>query len=141
MILQVFVHMTIAELQQKFSEYFPYLSLSFFSRPHDIYQSSPVKYLITERETLLERLEARPHHAALNILADMTAGQLEQLFEQELGLHIQVLRKDGDSWTETTLTDNLRLSDQNTAAAQAKNIFCPALSTNYHDARTEWYLG
>lgn len=141
MILQVFAHMTIADLQQKFSECFPYLSLSFFSRPHGIYQYSPVKYLITERETPLDRLEDRPHNASLNIVADMTVSQLEQLFEKELGLHVQVLRKDGDSWTETTLTDNLSLSDQNTQAFRAKNMLCASLPTNYHDARTEWYLG
>ena len=141
MILQVFAHMTIADLQQKFNEYFPYLSLSFFSKPHDIYQASPVKYLITERETCLERLEDRPHNAALNIISDMTAGQLEQLFEQELGLHVQVLRKDGDSWTETTLTDSLSLREQNAQAIKTKNMFCAAQPANYHDARTEWYLG
>ncbi len=140
--IQVSAHMTIAALQQAFSECFPYLSLSFFTKPHDIYQSSPVKYLITERDIFLERIEAHPHNASIEISADMKVSELEQLFEQEFGLHVQVLRKEGNSWTETTLTDNLSLREQNEHGALAKDTdFHLAHIADYQDARTEWYLG
>ena len=136
------VNMTIAELQRAFREFFPFLSLSFFTQPHDIYQSSPVKYLITERDIPLERIESYPHDAEVEIRADMTVSELEQLFEKEFGLHVQVYRKDGNAWTETTLSDNLSLREQNNNAAEEKD--CLAHITHhkdYKDARTEWYLG
>jgi len=134
--------MTIASLKQAFNECFPYLSLSFFSKPHDIYQSSPVKYLITECNTLLELIEAQPHNADVEIFADMKVSELEQLFEREFGLHVQVFRKEGNVWEETTLTDSLSLREQNAKAAAAKdsNLHSVPLS-EYHDARTEWFLG
>ena len=140
--IYVSTRMSIAALQQAFSECFPYLSLSFFSKPHDIYQSSPVKYLITECTTSLERIEAQPHSADVEIFADMKVSELEQLFEQEFGLHVQVLRKEGNTWEETTLTDNLSLSEQNAMAAAAldSDLHSVPLS-EYHDARTEWFLG
>ena len=140
--IQVSAHMTIAALQQVFSECFPYLSLSFFSKPHDIYHSSPVKYLITECDMLLERIEAHPHNATIEIYADMKVSELEQLFEGVFGLHVQVLRKAGHSWIETSISDDLSLREQNEIGAQTKDCDSQMVSLNdYQDARTEWYLG
>lgn len=140
--IQVFENMTIAAVQQAFREYFPNLSLSFFSKPHDIYQASPVKYLITELDTPLKRLELLPHNAEVEILADMTVSALEDLFEQEFGLHVQVYRKDGNAWTETTLTDDLSLRVQNNNAAMEQDTGAHiACHKDYKDARTEWYMG
>ncbi|MDO8366945.1 MAG: hypothetical protein Q7T20_09125 [Saprospiraceae bacterium] len=140
--IHVSTHMTIAALQQIFSECFPCLALSFFSKPHDIYQSSPVKYLITECNTRLEHIEAQPRNADIEISPDMKVSELEQLLEREFGLHVQVLRKEGSSWAETTFTDNLTLREQNAKASTANDHdFHMALLSDYHDARTEWYLG
>ena len=140
--IHVTTHMTIAALQQAFSECFPNLSLSFFTKPHEIYQSCPVKYLITEDNTRLERIERHPHNGDVEIFADMKVSELEQLFEKEFGLHVQVLRKLGNTWTETTFTDNLSLREQNAKAAETNASDYPiGLFSDYHDARTEWYLG
>jgi hypothetical protein len=90
----------------------------------------------------LERIESYPHDAEVEIRADMTVSEFEQLFEKEFGLHVQVYRKDGNAWTETTLSDNLSLREQNNNAAEEKD--CLAHITHhkdYKDARTEWYLG
>jgi len=140
--IQVSAHMTIAALQQAFSECFPYLSLSFFTKSHDIYQSCPVKYLITEVNTLLERIEAHPHNGDLDIVTDMKVSDLEQQFEREFGLHVQVMRKEGHSWTQTTLTDHLSLREQNEMGAKTPEHH-PSLAqtAEYRDARTEWFLG
>jgi hypothetical protein len=134
--------MTIAALQQAFSACFPYLSISLYSKPHDIYQSCPVKYLITETNLVLERLEKHPHNAAVDIFADMTVGELETLFEQEFGLHVQVFRKDGNTWTETTFTDNLSLREQNETAAKSTDaVHSEMQELENQGARTEWFLG
>lgn len=140
--IQVTTKMTIAALQQAFSACFPYLSISFYSKPHDIYQSCPVKYLITETNDMLERLEKRPHNAEVNIFADMTVSELETLFEREFGLHVQVFRKDGNAWTETTFTDNLSLREQNeTALKSISPVQNETQAAENQGARTEWFLG
>jgi hypothetical protein len=70
----------------------------------------------------------------------MTVADLEQFFEREFELHIQVFRKVGNTWQETTLSDQLTLGEQNSiildeASIQGK----PPL--DHHNARTEWFLG
>lgn len=140
--LQVSAHMSIAALQQAFGECFPFLSLSFFSKPHDIYQACPVKYLVTETNQPLERLEAHPHNGTLDIHGDMCVSDLEQQFEQLFGLHVQVLRRAGHSWIETTLTDHLSLREQNEIGANTPETHSSQAQTaDYGDARTEWFLG
>jgi hypothetical protein len=49
----------------------------------------------------------------LHIEADMPTWQLERLFEQEFGLHVQVFRKSGNIWLMTTVSDSLTLEEQN----------------------------
>jgi hypothetical protein len=132
--------MTIAELQQAFSECFPNLALVFFSKPHEVFQSSPVKYLLTESNTPLGRFEKHPHNGAVEVYANMTVAELEQFFEQEFGLHVQVFRKSGNTWQETTLSDQLTLGAQNAYSIEEASIQSqPALG--HHNARTEWFLG
>jgi hypothetical protein len=43
----------------------------------------------------------------------MTVADLEFRLEKEYGLHIQVFRKSGNIWLETTATDNWTLDRQN----------------------------
>lgn len=89
---------------------------------------------------VLERIERHPHNADIEIYADMSVADLEQLFEQEFGLHVQVLRKEGNFWVETAFTDNLSLQEQNAMSPELKGDKVVP-NADYHDARTEWYLG
>jgi hypothetical protein len=43
----------------------------------------------------------------------MTVQELERVFQDELGLYVQVFRKSGKVWLETTATDNWSLYKQN----------------------------
>ena len=43
----------------------------------------------------------------------MTVGDLEQRFQDVYGLSVQVFRKSGKVWLETTVTDNWTLDEQN----------------------------
>jgi hypothetical protein len=43
----------------------------------------------------------------------MTVQELERVFQEELGLFIQVFRRSGKVWLETTATDNWTLFKQN----------------------------
>ena len=140
--IQVFPNMKISEIQEAFSRFFPYLSLSFFTQPHDVYQFSPVKYMITERDIVLSRIEVSPHSAIIDIVADMTASDVEHLFEQEFGLHVQVMRKHGDVWIETTSSDSQSLLKQNDYAAQVSANRIPCTDQmDFLNVRTEWFLG
>jgi hypothetical protein len=45
--------------------------------------------------------------------SNFSVSNLEQKFENELGLFIQVFRKSGNVWLETSATDSWTLAEQN----------------------------
>jgi hypothetical protein len=104
---------TIRQIQEVFSQKFPYLKLVFFTKPHKAYKGSPAKFLISDSDVTLESLEKKPHSGDLYIEPEMPTWQVERLFEEEFGLHVQVFRKSGNTWLETSVTDDLTLEEQN----------------------------
>ena len=53
----------------------------------------------------------------------MTVGELENIFKDQFGANVQVSRKSGSLWLETTLTDKWTLLQQN---EQGKELSTPA---------------
>jgi len=101
----------IASVQQEFSKCFPYLKLEFYSRSHKPGKGS-AHGMITDRLTFGE---CRKTHVngALTISPEMTVADLEQAFGTTYGLGVQVFRKSGKVWLQTTVTDNWTLEKQN----------------------------
>lgn len=104
---------TIAGIQEEFSKVYPYLKLVFFSKPHKAYKGSHAKFLITDHERTLGSMEKKPRSGDLYIEVEMPTWQVERLFEEEFGLHVQVFRKSGNTWLETSVSDDLTLEEQN----------------------------
>ena len=85
---------TIGQVQDEFMGYFPNLKLVFFSKPHEAYKGSPAKFIITDRAMTLSAISTKiPAEAALLMELEMPVWQLERLFENEYGLHLQVFRR------------------------------------------------
>lgn len=112
--IQVSKDKTIAQLQEEFTGVFPYIKLVFFTKPHKAYKGSPAKFLVSDRDVMLGSLEKKPHSGVLYLEPEMPTWQVERLFEEEFGLHVQVFRKSGNTWLETSVTDDLTLEEQNT---------------------------
>jgi len=104
---------TIAQLQEEFSAAYPYIKLVFFTKPHKAYKGSPAKFLVSDRDVTLGSLEKKPHSGVLYLEPEMPTWQVERLFEEEFGLHVQVFRKSGNTWLETSVSDDLTLEEQN----------------------------
>ncbi len=105
-------HLTIKEIQKEFSSRFPFLKLEFFSKPHQHGKGSERKYMRAQDSVLkdLRRVHSEGH---LHIEENMTVGELEDLFRDNFGLFVQVFRRSGRLWLETTATDNWTLKTQN----------------------------
>lgn len=101
----------IETIQKEFHLNFPYLKLEFFSRQHKPGTGSPRKQKLNEK-TLGE---CRTIHKKGNIFISpaMTVNDLEQAFSSMYGLNVQVFRKSGKVWLETTATDAWTLEEQN----------------------------
>lgn len=105
-------HRKVFAIQEEFNEVFPYLKLEFFSKPHKQGGASS-KESIAESSKLIG--DCRTIHAGgtLTVNPNMTVAELEQNFTDVYGLSVQVFRKSGNSWLETTTTDGWTLEKQN----------------------------
>lgn len=103
----------VAEIQEAFNREYPFLKLVFFSRPHRAYKGSNAKFMIQERDAVFSGIADLRREGDLHIEAQMPVWQVERLFEEEFGLHVQVFRKSGSVWLETSVTDDLSLEQQN----------------------------
>ncbi len=111
---------TLSELKQEFSKSFPYLKIEFFTKPHLRGMGSYKKDMIT-KNLQLEKVSTYHHNADIFIESNMTVTELEKLFETNFGLHVQVFRKSGNLWLETTATDNWSLDVQNQQGFELSN--------------------
>lgn len=102
----------IQSIQEEFNEAFPYLKLEFFSRPHKPGIGSAKKFVKHNSKTLGECRTVH-NNGKISITPSMTVSDLEQKFNEVYGLGVQVFRKSGKVWLETTVTDGWSLEEQN----------------------------
>lgn len=101
----------IREIQQEFSEKFENLKLEFYTKSHNSESGSPADQLIDPENTLGE---IRTVHKSgdLSINGHLKVSTLEQHFHDDYGLNVQVFRRSGDIWLQTTSTDEWTLAEQ-----------------------------
>jgi len=102
----------IWEIQQDFNGAFEYLKLEFFSKPHSANQPSPIKKIVSNQAYIKDIIKT-PINYSIPIDENMSVTALEKLFTDNLGLSVQVFRKSGNIWLETTMTDSWTLKQQN----------------------------
>ncbi|MEJ7737572.1 MAG: hypothetical protein WKF97_09115 [Chitinophagaceae bacterium] len=102
----------IKDVQAEFNQSFPFLKIEFFRKG---YRFSPFK----------QRKDCLPTHVSfgmsyrnkktgrLDITPFMTVKELEKTCEEQFGIIVQVYRKSGNVWLETTMTDNWTIKQQN----------------------------
>lgn len=105
-------HRKIHAIQEDFNKLFPYLKIEFFAKPHASGGQSSKKYMKSSSKTLGE---CRTIHnkGSISISPEMTVDELERRFMDVYGLSVQVFRKSGKVWLETSVTDGWTLAKQN----------------------------
>lgn len=99
-------------IQEAFTEQFPYLKLEFFAKPHKPGGGSAKKFIKHGSKTIGE-CRTIHNNGTITITPEMTVTDLEQRFGDVYGLGVQVFRKSGNVWLETTVTDGWTLKQQN----------------------------
>lgn len=103
---------TISGAQQQFNTAFPFLKIEFFREaPVSGRGNAKNKMIVTDLK--LESIQSKPNTGKIILHKETTVTQLEECFSNEFGLYIQVFRKSGRIWLETTATDNWTLEQQN----------------------------
>lgn len=112
------MHITITtetqlrEIQQAFSNYFPYLKMEFYRSPHKKYKSSPETDKLDpafsvgnlNHDIVLGQLQILPHYRVADV---------EQEFQARFGLSVQIFRQQKEDWEQTTGMDDFTLKQLN----------------------------
>lgn len=112
MIIEINDERTLEEINEKFSDFFPFLKLEFFPGPHHWYEESPGKKKLKPGLRIGD-IRKKHEQGSLTIYSWMRTGDVEQDFRRKYDLHIQVLRLHGGEWIQTVGTDKLTLKEQN----------------------------
>jgi hypothetical protein len=95
---------SLKELKNQFNHRFSMLKLEFFKKG----DKKPVIEDITIADI---RLSGHDGHIEIHSL--LTASELERSFREIFGIDLQVFRKSGNVWLQTTTTDHLTLGELN----------------------------
>lgn len=121
---------TLGALKVAFTSTWPHLKLVFFTKPHEEHRGTGAKFMISDEKQTVGQTAAG-FQGAVDVVMDdkTTVWQLEQLFETQLGLHVHVFRRSGNTWLESTVSDDLTLAQQEAKglAGEQGGIYIPDL--------------
>jgi hypothetical protein len=101
---------TILEVQQSFSSKYPFLKLEFYKRDTTNPAHTNEKHL---SQSITLKAAGLKENGLIDIQNDLTVADLVKIFLTKFGLNVQVSRKSGTLWLETTMTDKWSLQKQN----------------------------
>ena len=100
----------ISDVRQEFNNAYPFLRIDFYKNVQNR-SAAGLKQKLNKSTTLVNAGIRR--EGEIEISETMTVKQLEQYFFDQFGLSVQVSRKSGNIWLETTISDNWTLKQQN----------------------------
>ncbi|MGZ5245898.1 MAG: hypothetical protein ACXWV5_02340 [Flavitalea sp.] len=120
----------IREIQHDFNNAFPFLKIEFFANGNGSKHSSAAKKRIASGMKINET-GRNTNFGSVELSDTMTVTELEKIFKEQFGLTIQVFRKSGNIWLETTMTDNWTLKQQNEHGKEISAV--PVRQSNISD--------
>ncbi len=124
---------TIAEIQTEFNKHFPFLKLEFF-------EYNPLEKMVFTRDNLIidtKQVLRKIRHihipGHINLNGHIKVSSFENNFRENFGLNIQVFRKSGNAWLQTTSTDNWTLAEQNKKGEEMNTPINKATSSDFEE--------
>ena len=103
---------TTATLQKEFNKSFPFLKIEFFREPCIKGKGNSKDKMIMTNE-VISRLQRKKQFGKISFTNQTMVRELEENFLDKFGICMQVFRKSGNVWLETTSTDDWTLEQQN----------------------------
>ncbi|MBK8846160.1 MAG: hypothetical protein IPO27_06100 [Bacteroidetes bacterium] len=113
---------TTFELKREFNRIFPFLRIEFFKNPC-VKGIGFTKDKLISRNESLGRIQSKPDNFEFHFDTTITVGEFETHFFKNFGLCVQVFRKSGNVWLETSKTDDWTLDQQNEEGEQLAKHF------------------
>jgi len=102
----------ISDIQKEFNEAFPFLKIEFF-KTRSFSRSDFMAHQIIPSQRRIGDGQQAITDGDIEVVEEMKVKDLEQIFKDQFSLAMQVFRKSGNLWLETTMTDNWTLQQQN----------------------------
>jgi hypothetical protein len=109
--------LTVNEIQAEFQSHFPFLKLEFYLKEHEAGEGNSNLTKVDSKKSLGE-IRTKHNDGELSIHGNQKVSTLESNFHDVYGLNVQVFRKNGELWLQTTVTDEWTLSEQNSTAME-----------------------
>jgi hypothetical protein len=103
---------SVKEMQDQFSERFPFLRINFFKNSKPGSDLSGPRILLFSPEILFKDINPEIRDGEFFVPESMTVLELEKHFNEMFGLSIQILRKSGNLWLDTSRTNSWTLKEQ-----------------------------
>jgi len=103
---------TLADISNEFNRKFPYLRLEFYAHTHEPGKGTPAGDRLDSSLTIAEAGNF-DHAEELSINGHLKASTLESRIQDLYGIGVQVLRRSGSLWLQSTVTDGWTLTKQN----------------------------
>jgi hypothetical protein len=100
----------LKEVQSEFNKLYPYLKIEFAARKD---AQNRGKWQKLSPATTFKQVLQSEKGVAINVSSYRTVADIEKDFKDSTGLSIQLYRKSGNVWIETSLTDDWTLERQN----------------------------
>jgi hypothetical protein len=112
--MQLLIHgdRLISEVQQDFNSAYPFLKLEFFRNGLQKEKRYAASQKLGHNRKLSDSWIWKKDSGSVEVNESMTVLDLENVFMDEFGLSVQVFRKSGNIWLETTMTDHWTLKRQ-----------------------------
>lgn len=110
--IQIHDNITLQEIKDIFSDFYPNLKIEFYSTPHNIYEASEENKRLPADKKLREIKEGHLD-GVIDIQPTEKVADLEKEFQKRFGLPAQVLRKKKGEWAQTTSMDSFTLREVN----------------------------
>ena len=102
----------ISDLQKEFNAVYPGLKIVFYKKGHGDHEGSQ-KASEYESGLKISEIQNSLNDGSIDLSPTKSVAQLEQEFEENFGLHVQVFRRSNTLWLQTVRTDDWTLEVQN----------------------------
>ncbi len=113
--MQITKESHLFNIQLRFKEKFPLLKIEFFKSKHEKLQLSPLSDEVMQDVTV-GQLNPDLVDGEWELFGSEATGDFEERMETRFGLHVQVYRKSGINWLQTSNTDVWSLAKQEALA-------------------------
>lgn len=103
---------SLSKIQKAFSDFYPYLKIEFYCKPHKEYEASEEKDLINANRSIGD-IKKTHISGVLEIQPLYKVADVEREFQNRFDLSVQILRKEKNDWEQTVGMDNFSLKDLN----------------------------